>query len=102
MYNQRSWEASWGKILTCDQSLSLCQECEETTVYLLLHCPTTRVVWDFAFLPFGVSWVLPCFVKDSILGWKGYVFAKDKRGVWNAGPLCISLDGWEDKEWHCI
>ena len=63
--------------------------------HLLLHCTMTRVLWDLLFFLFGVSWVLPTFVRDSLLGWKGSFLAKDRRKVWKAGPLCIFWLVWK-------
>ena len=73
-----AWEASWVKIITFDQlkrrgfSLAnrcpLCQRSEETVDHLLHHYTMTRVLWDLFFSLFGVSWVLPASVRDSLLG----------------------------------
>ena len=60
--------------------------------HLLLHRSKTRVLW--ASLS-RVSWVLFASVKDSLWGWKGSFLAKDKRRVWNAGPLCIFWTVWK-------
>ena len=100
-----AWEASWGKILTFDQlkrrgfSLAnrcpLCQKSEETVDHLLIHCTMTRVLWDLLFSLFGVSWVLPASVRDSLLGWEGSLLAKDRRKVWKASPLCIFTSVWK-------
>ena len=61
----------------------------------LLHCTMTRVLWDLLFSLFGVSWVLPASVRDSLLGWKGSLLAKDRRKVWKAGPLYIFWSVWK-------
>ena len=97
----------WGKILTCDQlrkrglSLAsccpLCLESEKSVDHLLLHCSKTRVLWDLLFSLFGVSWILAAIVKDFLLGWKGIFLPKEKRGVWNAGPLCILWTVWKTR-----
>ena len=63
----------------------LCLESEES----VLHCSKIRVLWDFLFSLFGVSWILSASVKDSLLGWKGTFIAKEKGKVWNASPSCI-------------
>ena len=94
-----------GKILTSDQlkrrgfsianCCPLCQKSEETVDHLLLHCTMTRVLWDLLFSLFGVSWVLLASVRDSLLGWKGPLLAKDRRKVWKAGRLCIFWLVWK-------
>ena len=57
--------------------------------HLLLGCSKTRVLWDLLFSLFRVSWILSTTVKDSLLGWMCSFLVKEKRRVWNAGPLCI-------------
>ena len=63
----------------------------------LLHCSKTRVLWNLLFSLFGVSWILFATVKDSLLGCKGTFLAKEKRRVWNAGPLCIFWTVWKTR-----
>ena len=63
--------------------------------HLLLHCIMTRVLWDLLFSLFGVSCVLPASVRESLLGWKGSLLAKDRRKVWKAGPLCVFWSVWK-------
>ena len=70
-------EASWGKVLTLDQlqrrGHSLANKCflclsEVETVDHLLHCAKTLVLWNFLFSLFGVTWILSCSVKETLLG----------------------------------
>lgn len=69
---------------------------EEMTDHLLLfHCTKTRVLWDLLFSLFGVFWVLPMSVKDTLLGWKGSFLDKDTRRIWKAGSLCIFWTVWK-------
>ena len=34
---------------------------------------------------------------DSLSGWKGTFLAKEKRRVWNEGPLCIFWTVWKTR-----
>ena len=70
------WEATWGKALTLDlvqkrgwalaNRCFMCLEKEETIDHLLLHCSKTRVLCDLHFTLFGVSWVLPSSVRETL------------------------------------
>ncbi|RVW90726.1 hypothetical protein CK203_046435 [Vitis vinifera] len=94
-----AWEAVWGKALTLDLvqrrgwSLAnrcyMCIEKEETIDHLLLHCSKTRVLWELLFSLFGVSWVLPCSVRETLLSWQTSSMGKKHRKVWRAAPLHI-------------
>ena len=94
-----AWEATWVKVLTLDQVQKrgwalanrcyLCQAHEEFIDHLLLHCEKTREVWKLFFTLFGVHWVFPSSVRETLLGWKGAFVGKKRRAVWNAGPLCL-------------
>ena len=44
----------------------MCLEKEETINHLLLYCSETRALWDLLFTLFGVSWVLPSSVRETL------------------------------------
>ena len=98
-------KATWGKIFTLDQlkkrgfSLAnmccFCEKDEETANHILLHCEATRVLWNLLFSLFGIPWVNPFFVWDTLLGWRGSIVRKCWRLVWKAGPLCIFWSVWK-------
>ena len=102
-----AWEASWGKVLTQDQlkrrdwilanRCSLCCAEEETINHILVHCSKAKVLWDLVFSLFGVNWVLPFTVRDTLLGW--YASFKDKkhRKVWRTIPLCLFWTVWKER-----
>ncbi|RVW23965.1 hypothetical protein CK203_092088 [Vitis vinifera] len=93
------WEASWGKVLTQDQlkrrgwilanRCSLCCAEKETINHILVHCSKAKVLWDLVFSLFGVNWVLPFTVKDTLLGWCASFKDKKHRKVWRTAPLCL-------------
>ncbi|KAL6320158.1 hypothetical protein AAG906_004667 [Vitis piasezkii] len=100
-----AWEAAWGKALTLDLvqrrgwSLAnrcyMCMEKEETIDHLLLHCSKTRVLWELLFSLFGVSWVMPCSVRETLLSWQTSSVGKKHRKVWRAAPLHIFWTVWK-------
>ncbi|RVW54221.1 hypothetical protein CK203_080171 [Vitis vinifera] len=93
------WEATWGKALTLDQlqrrgwalanRCYLCQRHEESIDHILLHCDKVRTLWVLLYSMFGVQWVLPATVKETLSGWNGSFVGKKRKGVWKASPLCL-------------
>ena len=105
-----AWEASWGKALTLDQIQKrgwalanrcyLCHLNEESIDHLLLHCVKTRALWEMLFSLFGVLWVVPSSVRETLLSWNEPFVGKKRKKVWRMGPLCIFLDNLEVKKWN--
>ena len=60
--------------------------------HLLLHCAKTWVLWNLFFSLFGVSWILSCSMKETLLGWNGSFV-----GTWQAAPLCIFRTMWKER-----
>ena len=73
----------------------MCLEKEETIDRLLLHCSKTRVLWDLLFTLFGVSWVLPSSVRETLLSWHGSFVGKKCKKVWRAASLYIFWTVWK-------
>ena len=102
-----AWEASWEKVLTQDQlkrrgwilanRCCLCCVEEETINHILVHCSKAKILWDLVFSLFGVNWVLPFTVRDTLLSW--YVSFKNKkyRKVWWAVSLCLFWTVWKER-----
>ncbi|RVW88076.1 Transposon TX1 uncharacterized 149 kDa protein [Vitis vinifera] len=105
-----AWEATWGKALTLDKVQKrgwalanrcfLCLKNEETIDHLLLHCSRTKVLWDLLFTIFGVSWVLPCSVKETLLSWHGSFVGNKRKKVRRAAPLHIFWTVWKAR--NCL
>ena len=101
------WEASWGKVLTLDQlkrkGRSLANRCffclaeEKTTNQTLIHCTRIRVLWELLFALFGVTWVLPCSVRETFLGWCGSFVGKKSKKTWKLAPLCLLWAMWKER-----
>ncbi|RVX12090.1 hypothetical protein CK203_010660 [Vitis vinifera] len=102
-----AWEATWGKALTLDlvqkrgwalaNRCFMCLEKEENINHLLLHCSRTRALWDLLFALFGLSWVLPFSVRETLLSWNGYFLGKNRKKVWRAAPLHIFWTVWKER-----
>ena len=100
-----AWEAMWGKALTLDliqkrgwvlaNRCFMCLEKEETIDHLPLHCIKTRVLWDLLFNLFGLSWVLPSSVRETLLGWYGSFVGEKRKKVWRTAPLYIFWTVWK-------
>ena len=94
-----AWEAMWSKALTLDliqkrewalaTRCFMCLEKEEIIDHLFLHCTKTRVLWDLPFNLFGVSWVLPSSIRETLLSWHGSFVGKKRKKACRAAPLFI-------------
>ncbi|RVX06966.1 putative ribonuclease H protein [Vitis vinifera] len=101
------WVATWGKALTLDQlqrrgwalanRCYLCQKHEESIDHILLHCEKVRTLWVLLYSMFGVQWVLPATVKETLSGWNGSFVGKKRKGVWKASPLCLFWTVWKTR-----
>ena len=47
---------------------------------------------------FGVSWVFPFLVKETLLGWRGSFVGKKKKAAWQVGPLCLFWAIWKARK----
>ena len=68
---------------------------EESIDHLLLHCEKTREVWMLLLSLFGVPWVFPSSVKETLLGWRGSFVGKKRKAVWQVGLLCLFWVIWK-------
>ena len=73
----------------------LCHKSEESIDHLLIHCEKTREVWMVFLSFFGVSWVFPRSVKETLLGWRGSFVGKKRKVAWQLGPLCLFWVIWK-------
>ena len=84
-----AWEASWGKVLTLDQLKKrgiplvnrcfLCEEEEETTDHLLIHCSRAKMLWNLFFVIMDYNWVFPLTVRQSLLAWQSARWEKSGK-----------------------
>ena len=56
--------------------------------HLLLHCGKAYRLWSLVFSSFGISWVLPRSIVDTLFhcwNWPG----KHSSSIWNLALLCL-------------
>ena len=92
------WTVVWDKILTCDNLRSrgmdyvdwyiMCCRNGETVDHLLLHCGKAYRLWILVFRSFGIAWVLPRSVADTLFDWWNWL-GKHSSSIWNLAPLCV-------------
>ena len=102
-----AWEASWGKVLTLDQIKKrgralanrcfLCGNDEETIDHLLLHSPVTRLLWDLLLAIFGVYWVFPKSVSETLISWCGTCVGKRRKKAWMPASLTLFWNIWRER-----
>ena len=75
----------------------LCGKEEESLDHLLLHCSKTHKLWTVVFAIFGVNWVLPSSLKETLLGWKDPFARKILKKIWMVAPLCLFWTIWRER-----
>ena len=101
--------ATWEKILIGDilrcrgfdfvDWCSMCRCNGKTVNHLLLHCGKAFQLWSLVFRSFGISWVLPRSIADTLFGWWNQ-FGKHSSRVWNLAPLCLMWCIWRERNWR--
>ena len=99
------WTAVWDKILTGDNLKGrgidfvdwciMCRYDGETVDHLLLHCGKAYRLWSLVFRSFGISWVLPRTVADTLFGWWNWP-GKHLFSIWNLASLCLMWCLWRE------
>ena len=67
--------------------------------HLLLHCGKAYRLWNLVFRSFGISWVLPKLVADTLFGWWNW-FWKHLSSIWNLAWLCLMWCLWRERNWR--
>ena len=75
----------------------LCGKDEERLDHLLLHCPKVYNLWALIVTIFGVNWVLPRSINDTLVGWKGPPSRKSLKKVWMSALLCLLWTIWKER-----
>ena len=68
----------------------------ESIDHILIHCFKAKVLWELIFALFGVTWVLPLLVRETLLGWYGSFVGKKRQKVWKTVPLCLFWMIWKE------
>ncbi|RVX21330.1 hypothetical protein CK203_002101 [Vitis vinifera] len=92
--------ASFGALVFLQRCFLCCAE-EETINNILVHCPKARVMWDLVFSLFGVTWVLPLTIRDTLLGWFASFVDKKRGKTWQAAPLYLFWTVWKERNNVC-
>ena len=66
---------------------------------MLLHCEKAYRMWSLVFRSFGISWVLPRSVANTLFGW-GNWFGKHSSSNWNLVLLCLMWCIWRERNWR--
>ena len=69
----------------------------ESTNHILIHYTKIRVLWELLFALFGVTWVLSCLVRKTLLGWYGSLVSKKRKKVWKLTLLCLFWAVWKER-----
>ena len=103
------WTATQEKILTGDilrcrgfdfvDQCIMCRCNGEMVNHLLLHCEKAYQLWSLVFRSFGISWVLPRSVANTLFGWWNW-FGKHSSSAWNLAPLCLMWCIWREQNWR--
>ena len=64
--------------------------------HLLLHCEKVYQLWSLVFRSFGISWVLPRSVADTLFDWWNR-FGKHSSSIWNLASLCLMWCIWRER-----
>ena len=103
------WTAVWDKILIGDNLRSRGMDfvdwcimfcCNgETVDHLLLHCGKAYRLWNLMFRSFGIVWVLPRSVADTLFSWWNWL-GMHSSSIWNLAPLCVMWCHWRERNWR--
>ena len=77
----------------------MCRCNGETVDPLLLHCGKAYRLWSLVFRSFGISWVLPKSVVDTLFGWWNWL-GKHLSSIWNLVLLCLMWCIWRERNWR--
>ena len=74
----------------------LCCSNTESVDHLLLLCPIAHSSWMYMLRLFGIEWVMPGLVLDSLFCWY-YWLGKHSSNIWDLVPGCLMWTIWTDR-----
>ncbi len=80
--------------------LSWCYFCKRDGVmvyHFLLHCPTSRELWDMVFALYGFQWVMLRKVVDLLACWQDTFGWHWHSGIWICIPHCLMWCIWRER-----
>ena len=67
--------------------------------YFIVETGKTYWLWSLVFRSFGISWVLPRTVADTLFGWWNW-FGNHFSSIWNLVPLCLMWCIRRERNWR--
>ena len=67
--------------------------------YFIVETGKAYWLWSLVFRSFGISWVLPRTVADTLFGWWNW-FGKHSSSIWNLVPLWLMWCIWRERNWR--
>ena len=102
------WTSVLEKILTLDnlrkkniivmEWCCICKCSGESIDHLLLHCEVPMELWNMVFQLFGVTWVMPSWMKECLGSWRRQRGNCTVLQIWRMTHLCVMCYG--DKGMH--
>ena len=68
-------------------------------VYLLVHCSKARLMWDLLLAIFGIHWLFPLSIRETLLSWRGSFVGKKRKNTWIAAPFSIFWTIWRERNY---
>ena len=56
-----------------------------------------RDLESLLFALFSITWILPCLVRETLLGWQGSSVRKKHEKIWMQHPSCLFWIVWRER-----
>jgi hypothetical protein len=68
----------------------MCKKSGESIDHLLIHCAVAIELWSSILCLFGVDWVMPRWVIDLLVSWRGHAGARCNYGSIEVGSIVFN------------